>query len=137
MKNLVIGFVAAFVLVGCNNCGGTIPTIDTRISPEGVSVEGSGDERSVLVEADGSGYGASGSGERINAGVKIRCHSGGLDICLAIGPVRGLCFPLPEKVQELLCGPTNLFSLEETENEFVYADGIGSDAGSDAPDSEE
>ena len=132
MKNLLIGFVAAFVLVGCNSgCGGTIPTLRTELSPEGVSVEGSGEERTIAVEADGSGYGASGRGERINAGVKIRCWSGGLDICFAVGPISGLCFPLPEKVQQFLCAPTEPFSQEERENDPIDFIGTDLDGGSD------
>lgn len=122
MKNLVISFITAFILVGCNSgCGGTIPTIDTRISPEGVEVNGSGEERSVSVEADGSGYGASGRGERINAGIKIRCSSNSLDICIAVGPITGLCFPLPEKVKDILCSPTTPFR-EGAENDAFRDD---------------
>jgi len=114
MKNIIIAGVAAFILVGCNSgCGGTIPNLEINTSPDGVMVEGSGEERSVSVEADGSGYGASGRGERINAGIKIRCWSGGLDVCLSVGPVNGLCFPLPEKVREFLCVPTEPFSTTE------------------------
>ena len=114
MKNIILAGIAAFVLLGCNSgCGGTIPSLEINTSPEGVSVDGSGDERSVSVEADGSGYGASGRGERINAGIKIRCWSGGLDVCLSVGPVNGLCFPLPEKVREFLCAPTEPFSTME------------------------
>jgi len=123
MKNLFISFITAFVLVGCNSgCGGTIPTIDTRISPEGVEVNGSGEERSVSVEADGSGFGASGRGERINAGIKIRCWSGGLDVCVSVGPINGLCFPLPEKVKDILCSPTTPFVREGAENDAFRDD---------------
>ena len=59
MKLLLITLGAAFFLIGCNSgCGGTIPTLDVRTSPEGVSVDGSGEERSVSVEADGSASGS-------------------------------------------------------------------------------
>ena len=52
MKNIILAGIAAFVLLGCNSgCGGTIPSLEINTSPEGVSVDGSGDERSVSVEA--------------------------------------------------------------------------------------
>jgi len=128
-KLLLITLGATFFLIGCEGCGGTIPSLEINTSPEGVSVDGSGDERSVSVEADGSGYGASGRGERINAGIKIRCWSGGLDVCLSVGPVNGLCFPLPEKVREFLCAPTTPFTEEVRENDPI--DFIGTDLDSD------
>lgn len=131
MKNLLIAIGASFLLIGCEGCGGTIPTLRTEISPEGVSVEGSGDERTVEVSADGSGYGVDGRGTRINAGIKIRCWSGGLDVCLSVGPVNGLCFPLPEKVREFFCAPTEPFSQEEQENDPIDIIRVDGDSDSD------